>query len=534
MRKLWLPAILILAFLLRFINLTSYPVGFNADEASFGYDAYSILKTGRDQWGNFLPLTLKSFGDYKAPLYGYLAIPFVAIFGLGEFAVRLPNVIIGTLAVYVVYHLTSEISKKIQLTKHFPMPIIASLLLAISPWSVMMSRGAFEANLITLLIPLGIYLFLKERYSYSALIFGLSLFSYHSSKIISPLIFIALIILFKKKIILPVLIYTVFFIALIWTLINGAGARISERSITRGALEEGAKAKIALIENGFNPILAKLRHNKYQVVTSRFVTNYLQYVSPKYLFYQGAGEYYYGMIHGIGVLYIFEGLMLLGLFKLKDNKKILKVIVYLIVWVLISILPPALSTGVGYSGHRAIGMIPALQILTAFGFYGWYLLFQNYNLTIRKITIAIFILISFLNIYKFLNIYFKNIPNESYKQMLYGNLKLSKWLGENYHNKKILISRSISEPQIFLAFANKMDPGLYQKNTQEWIVASWVDQIPEYSLENYIIKSIDWKLDIKNGNTIIVARPDEFPKGVIPNESIDLPDKSPIIYVKYY
>jgi len=85
MKRFWLPAILILAFLVRFVNLNSHPVGFNADEASFGYDAYSILKTCKDQWGNFLPLTLKSFGDYKAPIYSYLAVPFVAIFGLTPF-----------------------------------------------------------------------------------------------------------------------------------------------------------------------------------------------------------------------------------------------------------------------------------------------------------------------------------------------------------------------------------------------------------------------------------------------------------------
>ena len=82
-KLIWL--VLLVAFLLRFISLTKFPAGFNADEASFGYDAYSILHTGRDQWGTFMPIVLKSFGDYKSPVYSYLAIPSVAIFGLSVF-----------------------------------------------------------------------------------------------------------------------------------------------------------------------------------------------------------------------------------------------------------------------------------------------------------------------------------------------------------------------------------------------------------------------------------------------------------------
>src|SRR3989339_1172095 len=109
MNKWLLPLILGLAFLLRIIALDSYPVGFTPDEASFGYDAYSLLKTGKDQWGNSFPLVLKSFGDYKAPVYAYLTMPSVAIFGLTKFAVRLPNALLGSLAVYVVYLLINKL-----------------------------------------------------------------------------------------------------------------------------------------------------------------------------------------------------------------------------------------------------------------------------------------------------------------------------------------------------------------------------------------------------------------------------------------
>jgi len=92
-----LSLVFIGAFLLRIVGLSSYPVGFTQDEAGLGYDAYSLLLTGKDQWGKSWPLVFRSFGDFKLPLYSYLAIPSVAAFGLNEFSTRLPNALVGTL-----------------------------------------------------------------------------------------------------------------------------------------------------------------------------------------------------------------------------------------------------------------------------------------------------------------------------------------------------------------------------------------------------------------------------------------------------
>lgn len=532
MKSVWLSLILLLAFLLRFISLTDYPVGFNADEASFGYDSYSILKTGKDQWGEFLPMTLKSFGDYKSPLYAYLAIPFIAIFGLNEFASRLPNVLVGTLAVYIVWILSVELKKRHKIKAGIE--IVSSMLFAINPWAIMLSRGAFEANLITLFIPLGVYLFLKDKLKLSALVFGLSLFTYHSAKFLSPVIFIVLIIVFNKKSIQAILIYAIFVFVMIFTLLNGAGARITERSITSGALEEGAREKILLIESGKNPIISRLLHNKYQVVVERFTKNYFQYVSPRFLFSQGAGEYYYGMVHGIGVIYLVEGVLLLGLIRLINVKKLRKELLFLVFWILAAPIPAALSTGVGYSGHRAIGMIPVLQILSAFGVFGWMTFFKKKNVNLRNfIVISVFGLL-IINIYKFVNIYFNNVPKQAYGQMLYGNLEVADWLSKNAMGKTVFISRSLSEPQIFLAFTQKIDPEVYQNQTKNWNVTTWVDQIPEYSLNNYTVKSIDWDNDANLENVIIVARASEFPKIINPDVAFELPDGTPNIYVKTF
>ena len=95
--------ILALATALRFWNLGGNPPHLSPDEASLGYNAYSILKTGRDEYGELLPMVFKSFGDYKPGFYVYLTVPFVAVLGLNEWSVRLPSVIAGTVAVYLLY-----------------------------------------------------------------------------------------------------------------------------------------------------------------------------------------------------------------------------------------------------------------------------------------------------------------------------------------------------------------------------------------------------------------------------------------------
>src|SRR3990167_9368584 len=203
----WLVFMLTAGLLLMLISLSNFPVGFNADEASNGYDAYSILNTGRDQWGIPMPLILKSFGDFKSPLYTYLTIPSIASLGLTKFAVRLPNAILGTLAVLITYLLIRELTKKYKeglgITNIETPALVGAALLAVNPWHIMMSRTGLEANLVTLFIPLGVYFFFKglinpRFYIWSALSFGLSLFTYHSAKIVAPLIILGLIITFWK------------------------------------------------------------------------------------------------------------------------------------------------------------------------------------------------------------------------------------------------------------------------------------------------------------------------------------------------
>jgi 4-amino-4-deoxy-L-arabinose transferase-like glycosyltransferase len=599
MRKWVLPGIILLAFLLRVVALGKLPAGFTPDEASFGYDAYSLLKTGRDQWGHFFPLVLESFGDFKPPLYAYLAMPSVAIFGLTKFATRLPNALFGTVAVYIVYLLVKEIlsrSDKLCLSLHFvslqndrkkdgnqslitnyqSLASMSAALLAISPWHIMLSRGAFEANLTTFLLPFGVLLFLRsfrksgaisQNFSkdspckartvfnkyrsfemgknlvWSALIFGLNLFSYHSAKLVTPLVVLFLAFVFKKdllkikkKYLFRAVIIFVLFLGLTgYTITQGAARRAQDVSIINGALEEQAGDRLEAINSGLNPTTARLIHNKYRVIVRRFVNNYKQYFSFRFLFSNGPAEATYGMLPGMGVLYSIELLTLIGFFIAFVKNKTDKVFQMMVFWLIIAPIPASLTMGVGYAANRVSIMMPAIQITSAIGFvYIYELVKKKYSVrTVDwfKLVIGFVVVISFIS---FTKEYFIHSPNKAGQGMLYGRLEAAKWLKENVDGKNVVMSRKLSEPHIYVVFANKWDPKEYQAETKKWNYleqnVSWVDQMPEYSLGNYTFRNIDWENESVD-EAIFVGKPEEFLFIVEPKYVINYPDGNPVIYV---
>ena len=117
-----LTILLLITFLglgLRLFRLADRPLGFTWDEAALGYNAFSLLKTGRDEHGQILPVVFKSFGDYKPGLYIYFTVPSVALLGLNEFAVRLPSALFGTLLIPVIFLLTYKLFKKLDIGNSF-------------------------------------------------------------------------------------------------------------------------------------------------------------------------------------------------------------------------------------------------------------------------------------------------------------------------------------------------------------------------------------------------------------------------------
>ena len=102
--------IVILAVSVRLYSLGNIPSGLSVDEADIGYDAYSLIKTGRDQWGEPFPIVgFRGFGDYRPVLYTYLVIPSFILFGVDAFSLRLPSVLFGIFSVGILYLLIKKI-----------------------------------------------------------------------------------------------------------------------------------------------------------------------------------------------------------------------------------------------------------------------------------------------------------------------------------------------------------------------------------------------------------------------------------------
>ena len=385
--KILVILIVFLAFFLRTFRLSDFPSGFTPDEASFGYDAYSLLKTGKDQWGHSFPLVLESFGDFKSPLYAYLTIPFIFIFGFKKWVVRFPNVVLGTASVYIIYLLVYQILVRDGKEKNTNFYVrgtafLSSFLLAISPWHVMMSRGAFEANLTTIFLPLSLYFFLKglrntKYFTLGSIFAGINIFSYHSAKLVTPLVFIFTIVVFRKELVKNFGIYHLIsgFIVLVFagmfflSLHSGSLIRVSDVSIFKLSLIEASSERTKAINMGANPQLARIFYNKYQAGLRHFVTNYLSYFSPEFYFFKGPSEATYGMIPGRGVLYWFELPLFLAfvfyIVKNFNNKRLWPVLF----WYLVSPIPAALSLGPGYAANRAVIQLPSIQIFLAIGFF---------------------------------------------------------------------------------------------------------------------------------------------------------------------
>src|SRR3989338_8121943 len=152
-----LAVIFLVAAFLRIYRIGDTPPSLTWDEVAWGYNAYSLGHDARDEFGRLLPIDyLESFGDFKPPVYAYLDVVPIKLFGLTEFSTRFPSAFFGVLTVLVTYFLTKRIFWNSKSKEMYA--LLSALFLAISPWHIMLSRAAFEANVATFFIIAGIWL----------------------------------------------------------------------------------------------------------------------------------------------------------------------------------------------------------------------------------------------------------------------------------------------------------------------------------------------------------------------------------------
>ncbi len=483
---------LILGTFLRLWQLSAVPNGLTWDEAAIGYNAYSILKTGRDEHGAFLPIVFKSFGDYKPGAYIYLTVPSVAIFGLNEFAVRFPSALAGILGILGIYLLVrelgissqfSDLSKNKQKNKFSnlisdisDLPSLCAIAFAISPWSVHFSHGAWEVNVFSTLTIFALYYFLrfiKDKSSlYPSLFFAcMSLAMYQAAKLLTPLVFLLFVLVFWKdfwtqlsKYLNPrkLLLTAPFVLFGLWiffgSIFGSAGNRLSTLSIFNYKPD---LVKQALPIDGPGSLATPVFHNQSQLSTSLVLSRYMWHFSPEVLLYEGPIISERGHIPGLGVLNPLEFIwFLFGFIWLArqifpgSHDAPSKPTVLILGLLLIAPIPASLTLA-EFSTVRALFMSVPLAIISGIGIF--------YSLKLLKLFfIPIIVLYSLLTVYTF-DTYFNHSQTAFATEFNFGYKPVVQIIKDN-PTKRVIFTDVFGQPYIYYLFYTAYDPKAYQSN----------------------------------------------------------------------
>ena len=529
--KNWIVITFVLVFLLavflRFYQLGTNPPSVDWDEASLGYNAYSILLTGSDEYGEFMPLSIRSFDDHKPPLYVYLTVPSIAIFGLNDYAVRLPSAVMGVVAVVATYFLVLELfsGSRFKENKKFPVELVALLsmfFMAVSPWSLQFSRAAFEGSIGLTFFILGTLFLLKAlRKSWylilSAVCFGLCIFSYHSFRLIVPIFLLTAFLLFYKTLLknkLHMLVSIVIFILLLTPVFfslfsgSGTGSRLSMVTIfgNPDSLKNSIERQVVDLEQG-NP-LGSVFHNRRVVYGLAATKAYLDHFNPDFLFIHGDGGRQHHAVD-VGMLYLWElPFILLGIYFLIGRTD--KRIGLLFAWFILAPLAAAFSTGTPHP-VRAIAMIPPFHIFTAVGLVFLLYVILDLKRKFLKTAAIAFILLAFVfNFGYYLHQYYVHTPIEYGDFWQYGYKEVFETLKKEEGSvDKFIVTYVYDQPYVYYLYYNKVDPVWYQKNWD--YQGNGQTERFRRVIGDYEFRNIKYHKDKVIPNAIIVGTPDEIP-----------------------
>ena len=415
--KIFLALVLLFFLATRLYRIDTLPASVYWDEASIGYNAFSIATDLKDEWGDLLPLHFRAFGEFKLPVYIYSVVPFVKVLGLSAYAVRLPAVFYSLGSLVLVYLLAKKITGKESAG------ILSSFILSVSPWLFIFSRTGYEAAAGIFFFLLGTYLFLLTDKNKFNLLFGttaflLSFYSYNSFRIIIPVwLFGLLIYTFRRKNI-TVLLFSalIFFISLVPVYrlykFDTGGMRFSQVEIK----------------------------NK-----TDFVKNYFSNFSPQFLFLKGDTNSR-SQIPGHGELFLIDiPFILLGLYAIARSRKVL----YYLPLVALLLAPvPAAITKESPHALRAILAAPSLAIISALGI-------NCLSGKVKKYS-GILVAIAVIAYYLSFELYAVDFVTK------YQNLSAGDW---QYEYKEIfagqkggVVTDKYAQPYIFALFYQKISP----------------------------------------------------------------------------
>lgn len=518
MRKqlLLLFGIVLIGSLLRFYNLANLPPSLEWDEVATGYDANSILKTGRDQFGNYLPLTFRSLDDYKPPLYTYLTVASIAVFGWNDFAVRFPAALLGVLALVTTYGMVWVLFKNQKIA------LLVSLLLAISPWHINFSRLALETNSTIFFTTAATWAFLTGLKKgwwliVSAILFGLDMYLYHNARVFVPLFGFILLLIYHKEVftrkiyaVISLVVISFFLIRLVPVVTNIEGQmRFYGTSIfSNTTLSEIAEAKekyanwrVIDQEQGIR-IYGKLFHNQYVLFSLRLAENYLSHFNPNFWIF--TDDYPRHHMPEMGVIYFIElPLIITGFyFLIKQQKR--KTIFVLVAWILLAPIAASVTKDVPHSLRSEI-MLPIFQISIGLGILALVKFFKTK--ISRYIFIGFISLLYFISVSFFLHKFLFHYSRETSQYWQYGRRDAALYaesIKQNFDH--IVVSTRLEQPHVFFLYYLKYDPQKYLSEGGT-VSGGWAESRNHF--DKYEFREFDHHTE-KKKKTLFIGLPKEF------------------------
>lgn len=519
---LFLLGILLLAALLRFYQLSTNPPSLTWDEVAWGYNAYALGIDGRDEFGRFLPYDyLESFGDFKPPMYAYLDIIPVKLWGMTESAVRFPSAFFGLLTVLITYLLVKEIFRRNLQNKSSryaeSIALLSALLLAISPWHILLSRAAFEANVASFFLITGVWLFLKGMqnrplyFILSVIPFVASIYTFNTTRIVTPLIILLLAVGFwrklinlKKEVIIAVILGLVL-VAPTTPFLFSEQAKLRFKEVNIFSDLQPLETANQSIANDQSSPVSKLIHNRRLVYGVEYLQHYFDHLSFKFLFISGDENSKFS-IHDVAQMYLWELPFLLAgiLFLLRKHEGKWWLVP---LWLLLAIVPAATARETPHA-LRIETALPTFQILVAYGIVSVYLLLKKY----RKIFISLVFIAACINLVYYLHNYYVHYPKRTSTEWQYGYkeaITYAQQVEKEYDS--ILLTTKLGRPYAYVIFYAKMNPSDFRKQAvveRDIFGFVKIDKVGKYSFTD------DGRKNKKTGNILYIFESDKIPEKV--------------------
>lgn len=481
--------IVALGAFLYFYKLDEIPNGLYVDEAVSGYNAYSVLKTGKDEYGKPFPLAFRFFGSYSPPMHTYLTVPIIYFRGLKISSPRVISGISGLVLVIAVFFFI----KSLKIIRSPLTPFLGAFLFAISPWLIFYSRAGYEMNIGFALFSLGVlYLWLGLKKPKLLLlgfpILSLSSYGAHTERFLVPIIAVLFLLVFKKvlflsKKYLSSSLLLAFLIQLPNIYFLSTPAFFTKSTLFyKGAIFSQAEKIANFLPTFIGVPLAFIRE---------FTSQYLSYFSPRSLFFLGDPDLQRS-IPELSVFYFWMVIpYLYGIYRLFKSIKTDETKFISLLTLVIPIFP-ALS-GDPFSSQRALPLLLPLSLIIFLGIDG---LIYNRKIVYWSLTFLVFSVFSLLLLWRS---YFVLFPKERAKIWGYGFSPLAEEIRKR-PNEKFVIDQSRTKPAyIELAYFLEYPPEELQRSVDPKVrenYYSMVDFKQEYRFANMEIRNIEWKTDI--------------------------------------